>query len=145
MRVSADLCKLIMSLPQQKDSVKVENPTEFCFEFFTLYVVNDIGQEDALKFLKEVLLPTLPTQDQDALKCRVVEQYLSKPIKHISQKSLLDSLVYLGISEFVLIKFMVKKLDEADKTWSPANMMFSVLSLVLQSYESIRADAVVKD
>jgi hypothetical protein len=90
----------------------------------------------------------LSSEEKSGFTCNIIDKFLSKPITHISQQAVIEATVELGVSDKVLIKYMVDYLgiDAAKKhESSPTTMMFSVLSLALSNYELLKADQVVSE
>ena len=120
----------------------------FCLQYFTHLVVNDTDriQDDSIKFIKDCLLEFFSPEEKNQFINRVVEMFLSVPVKHISQEAVIEATLKLGVSDTSLINYLVSQLGiEAAKVHekSPVMMMFSVLSLVLKNYEKLKPVKVV--
>ena len=58
----------------------------FCLQYFTHLVVNDTDriQDDSINFIKDCLLEFFSPEEKNQFINRVVEMFLSVPVKHIS-------------------------------------------------------------
>jgi len=120
----------------------------FCLQYFTHLVVNDSEkiQDDSIKFIKDCLLELFSPAEKNEFINRIVELFLSTPLKYISQEAVIEATFKLGVSDTSLINYLVSQLGiEAAKVHekSPVMMMFSVLSLVLKNYEKLKPVKVV--
>jgi len=90
--VAGDLSKLISYVKSLKytelnDTFKQQvSVADFCLEYFTRMIVNETGQvrADAINFFKDVLIDLLSQQERENFLCKIIETFLSAPIKHIS-------------------------------------------------------------
>ena len=147
--IANDLSKLISHIKGQNVAIKpnfekqCSSIADFCLEYFTRLVVNEQGpvQTDSIKFLKECLLELITLEEKQTFICRIIDEFLSVPLSHISQKAVIEALVQVGFCDKVLITYLVEKLDiDSNKKLeaSPITMMFSVLSLALHNYRQLK-------
>jgi hypothetical protein len=68
---------------------------DFCLEYFTRLIVNESGsvQADSIRFLKECLLDIVSPDEAQKFICRIIDEFLSAPINHISQKAVIEATV----------------------------------------------------